>query len=109
MIPRLRVLFVTPDVHVLVLDRMGNVSRAEAEAMMTSTKTAASVGTLIFPFEVDIPDADDREAVGTKVHADELAALRSIIDLARIHWRDETGNKHADTLDLLLERIEESL
>jgi hypothetical protein len=106
MTPRLRVLFVTPEVHLLVIDRLGDLARAQVEALVAGTKSPATQGTLIFPFEVDIPDDPD----GIEVRHDERIALREAVAVLRQdHSVAEDVTATADTLDLLLTRIEERL
>lgn len=106
MTPRLRVLFVTPEVHMLVIDRVGDLARAQVEALIAGTRSPATQGTLIFPFEVDIPDDVD----GIEIHHDERIALREAVAVLRADASvAENPSATADTLDLLLTRIEERL
>lgn len=114
MTPRLRTLFVAPDVHLLVIDRMGALSQDQAVAMVNGTRVPGVQGTLIFPFEVDIPD----DADGIEIHADERAALGWAIEIlgvlpvgadqGELH-PDSGWEDHLQALRLLLTRIEERL
>jgi len=113
-IPRLRLLFVTPESRVLVIDRAGEMSPDRAQTMARIASVGKIDGTMVFPFEVDIPEDTD----GIEVHADEREALRSAISLLRSDVRvsqnvtmepNDGLTQIADTLDLLLTRIEERL
>lgn len=114
MTARLRVLFVAPEIHLLVLDRMGLLAAEQAEAIVRGCQSPAAQGVLVFPFEVDIPDESDE---GTVIHVDERLALRWAVDAldvypvggspGELHPRSRPAENLA-ALRLLLARIEDA-
>jgi hypothetical protein len=90
--PRLRSMTLDADSTVLVIDRLGPVLTPERVAKIADMgKHVGMAGTLVFDFEIDLPN-DDPQPEGLTIHADELAALRWAVTTLAVVGHDVVGS-----------------
>lgn len=117
MTARARVLFVRPDVQVLVIDRMESLTREQAAAIVTAARAAdparttdrAFTDVLIFPFELELPGVDTPapDEQGVRLYADELEAIERLHAVHHGAVGAELRNSDVNALRLLIGRAHE--
>jgi hypothetical protein len=111
MTARARVLAVTADVHVLVLDRVGLITTEQVQRLVDAAKTNDVFrAVLVFPFELDLPEVDSqyRTEQGVTLHSDEVDAIERLYRVTEGVTGDEFRNVDLNTIRLLLSRAREA-
>lgn len=111
MTARARVLAVTADVHVLVLDRLGMMTAEQVQRLIDAAKTNDVFrAVLVFPFDLDLPEVDAHLPAnnGVQVHADEAEAVERLWAVHQGYTGAELRVGDEQALTLLLNRAREA-